>query len=181
MTEEKKLPQLTMRRAALSDLPALELPLGFQLRHFEQGDEEKWESIVEKSFGWNRNFQRKIASHTYFKPERVLFICDHGTPVATACAWQQPEWEEDCGYLHMVGVDPAYSGKGLGHSVSLAALLRMREDGKRRAVLETDDFRIPAIRIYLKLQFQPAYEGADLQERWKQIYRKLNLPFAEES
>ncbi|BBH21919.1 hypothetical protein Back11_32640 [Paenibacillus baekrokdamisoli] len=173
MTEGRKLPQLVMRLASLSDLPALALPSGFHLRNFEAGDGENWESIVEKSFGWDRNFERKIASHSYFKPERVLFICEGEATVATACAWEEPQWEEDCGYLHMVGVSSAYSGLGLGYSISLAALQKMREEGKKHAVLETDDFRLSAIHIYLKLGFQPAYEGAELQERWKQVYQNL--------
>ncbi|AZN43263.1 GNAT family N-acetyltransferase [Paenibacillus albus] len=177
MTEERKLPQLVMRLASLTHLPALELPAGFHLRHFEPGDEGHWEAIVEKSFGWSRDFVRKIASHPYYKPERVLFICDQEKPVATACAWQEPQWGDDCGYLHMVGVDPSYGGRGLGLCISLAALHRMREEGKRHAVLETDDFRLSAIHIYLKLGYLPAYEGAELEERWRQVYGKLNLAF----
>lgn len=176
MSEERKLPQLVMRRASLASLPALELPAGFHMRHYEPGDELHWEALVEKSFGWSRNFGRRIASHPYFKPERVLFICDQEKPVATACAWEEPQWEEDCGYLHMVGVDPDYGGRGLGYSISLAALHRMREEGKRHAVLETDDFRLGAIHIYLKLGYVPAYEGAELAERWRQVYAKLNIP-----
>ncbi|REE85304.1 protein phosphatase 2C-like protein [Paenibacillus taihuensis] len=177
MTDERKLPQLVMRLANLASLPALELPAGYHLRHFEPGDELHWEAIVEKSFGWSRDFGRRIASHPYYQPERVLFICDQEKPVATACAWEEPQWEADCGYLHMVGVDPAYGGRGLGYSVSLAALHRMREEGKRHAVLETDDFRLSAIHIYLKLGYVPAYEGSELEERWRQVHDKLNIPF----
>ncbi len=58
-------------------------------------------------------------------------------------------------FLHMVGVLPSHGGKGLGFQVSLAALRQMKREGFTQSVLETDDFRIPAIVTYLKLNFQP--------------------------
>ncbi|MBW7457110.1 GNAT family N-acetyltransferase [Paenibacillus sepulcri] len=181
MTEDRKLPQLVMRRPALSDLPEVVLPENLQLRHFKPGDEDQWESIVDQAFGWQRNFQQHMSSHPYFKPERVWFVCDGETPIATAGAWYKPEWGEACGYLHMVGAYSWYAGQGLGYAVSLAAMLQMREDGRQEVVLETDDFRIPAIKTYLKLGFHPEAGTAELQERWRHVYRSLRLTFGEGS
>ncbi|MBB6734290.1 GNAT family N-acetyltransferase [Cohnella zeiphila] len=177
MTEERQLPQLIMRRASLSDLPPVELPDGIVCRHFAPGDETAWESIVEKAFGWKRSFREEIASHPYFRPERVLFLCIDGTPVATACAWHEAKWGEDCGYLHMVGVDPRFAGRRLGYWVSLAALRRMAADGMRQALLETDDFRLAAVKTYLGLGFLPDLEEERIRTRWKEVYRRLRLPF----
>ncbi|MBB6673168.1 GNAT family N-acetyltransferase [Cohnella nanjingensis] len=176
MNEERQLPQLVMRRS-LDCLPDDTWPEGYTLRSFAPGDEAHWERIVERAFGWSRSFQKTIRSHYYFSPERVLFVCAGEAPVATACAWQEPQWEEDCGYLHMVGVDPAFAGLGLGYRVSLAALRQMAADGKRRAVLETDDFRLPAVRTYLKLGFRPDAPTDGLQSRWQRVYRELKLPY----
>lgn len=177
--EERQLPQLVMRRDNLDDLPEIALPRGYELRHYEPGDEAHWEYIVEHAFGWKRDFQTQMAGHFYFHPERVWFILYDGVPVATASAWQEPEWEADCGYLHMVGVHPGHSGKGLGLAVSVAALRRMQADGKRRAVLETDDFRIPAIKTYLKLIFKPDIRHDNHPGRWQRLYELLNIPFEE--
>ncbi|MFC5404181.1 GNAT family N-acetyltransferase [Cohnella soli] len=179
-TEDRQLPQLVMRRASLSDLPELLMPAGFRLRQYEPGDAPAWEALVEKAFGWKRDFQERIASRAYFRPERVLFICNGDVPAATACAWEEPAWEESCGYLHMVGVNPDYSGRGLGYAVSLAALRRMREDGKRQAVLETDDFRLAAIKTYFKLGFQPDAKEEAVRERWRRVGLQLNMRFMEE-
>lgn len=176
--EERRLPQLVMRREGLAELPPVRLPEpGYELRSFQPGDEEHWERLVEKAFGWRRGFRERIASHYYFRPDRVLFVCHDGVPVATACAWQETEWGEDCGYLHMVGVDPAFAGQGLGYAVSLSALHRMRLDGKDRVVLETDDFRLPAVKTYVKLGFRPDAPTEELQARWREVFRKLNLPY----
>ncbi|MGZ7445083.1 GNAT family N-acetyltransferase [Paenibacillus sp. TH7-28] len=181
-TEERLLPQLVMRRSVLSDLPDLTdnpLPPGFHLRSYEAGDDAAWESLIRRAFGWERSFQREIAGHDCFKPERVLFICDGSAPVATACAWYEPEWGADSGYLHMVAVDPGYAGMGLGYAASLAALRQMNADGRRQAVLETDDFRLPAIVTYFKLGFLPEVREEALKQRWKQVCQTLKYPFVQ--
>ncbi|CQR51656.1 GNAT family N-acetyltransferase [Paenibacillus riograndensis] len=177
--EEQQLPQLVMRRDSLSDLPDIVLPAGYRLRHFEPGDDMHWERLVELSFGWTRSFAEQIGGNAYFRAERVLFICCGDIPAATATAWHEPKWGEACGYLHMVGVHPDHGGKGLGYAASLAALRQMREDGRRHAVLETDDFRLPAIKIYKKLNFNPVYEHDNHPKRWEQVYRKLGLHLEE--
>ncbi|BBI33504.1 GNAT family N-acetyltransferase [Cohnella abietis] len=175
MMEERQLPQLIMRRT-LENLPEVQLPEGYVLRSFQPGDEKHWERIVEKAFRRIRSFQEEIRSHFYFQPDRVLFVCAGELPVATACAWQEPAWEDDSGYLHMVGVDPEHSGRGLGYQISLAALRQMIVDGRFHALLETDDFRLPAVRTYVKLGFTPDAPTESLRSRWGIVYRKLNLP-----
>ena len=46
-------------------------------------------------------------------------------------------------------------GKNLGYSLSLAALNYFRKKGIKEVFLYTDDFRLPAIKTYLKLGFKP--------------------------
>ncbi|MCC3372917.1 GNAT family N-acetyltransferase [Cohnella sp. REN36] len=176
MTEERLLPQLVMRRT-LAQLPEYEWPAGYSLRSFRPGDEVHWERLVERAFGWSRGFRQEIQSHYAYHPKNVLFVCAGEQPVATACAWQEPQWEDDCGYLHMVAVDPDHTGRGLGFGVSLAALRAMADDGKRQVALETDDFRLPAIRTYVKLGFRPDASEAAIRDRWERVYRRLRLPY----
>ena len=40
----------------------------------------------------------------------------------------------------------------------------------RTIKLKTDDFRIPAIRSYLRFGFQPVLEGEGMKERWDKIF-----------
>jgi mycothiol synthase len=74
----------------------------------------------------------------------------------------------------MVAVAPDYWGKGLGTFISIAALRHMRERGCEQAILDTDDFRLPAIRIYLALGFMPEMMEADHSERWQGVTAQLN-------
>lgn len=163
--------QLLMVREQLEDLPVLRIQdEGYAIRHFQAGDGAHWERIVEAAFGMRFDFAKEIAAHAVYAPERVWFACDaNGVPVATATAWHKPEWAADTGYLHMVGLEPAHAGKRLGYRVSLAALLHMRGEGRQRAVLHTDDDRLPAIKTYLNLAFKPMLADRDHYDRWQEL------------
>ena len=58
---------------------------------------------------------------------------------------------------------------------ALAALRLMHSLGHPRCFLWTDDFRLPALNIYLRLGFQPAHTHDSHPERWREVYRKLGL------
>jgi mycothiol synthase len=171
--DEQKQPQLVMTRRQVNDLPAVSLPPDCLCRPFEPGDERSWETIINDAFGGTSDFIRFMAGSPAFKPERVWFICCGEKPVATASAWLMPAYGEACGYLHMVGVMKEHSGRGLGLQVSLAALHQMLKEGRSHAVLETDDFRIPAIKTYFKLDFVPMLTHDSHEQRWSRIYKIL--------
>lgn len=172
MAQNKNLPQLKLKRNDLENLPPIELPVGFTLRHFVDGDERAWERLV-LGIGVC-NFNESIRNHRFFKPERVKFICFNDEPVATATAWLD-ENNETVGYVHMVGANSEYKGKGLGYQVTNAVLHHMKTEGKISAALATDDFRLPAIKIYLKLGFLPELTHESHYERWQTVYEKLGM------
>lgn len=170
-----KPPQLVMLRPELQSLPPVQLPAGYSSRALRPGEEACWERIVNEAFQYKFRFADRLSSSPIYSPDRVLFVCDSDDiPVATATAWHQPHWGEETGYLHMVGVLTAHGGRGLGGQVSLAALHRMTDEGRTKVVLQTDDFRLPAIRTYWKLGFQPLIEHESHAQRWHDIARKLD-------
>lgn len=173
MTVNQALSKLVMKKDILSDLPAFLCPTGYLIRHFEPDDERNWEELIRHSFTREVKFTHKISAHVPLYSDRLLFICRGNQPVATATAWELGSGDPKSWYLHMVGVLPEYSGKGLGYAVSLAVLHKIRESGGAAAFLETDDFRLPAIRIYLKLGFQPVYLDDSHPERWERILQRL--------
>ena len=76
----------------------------------------------------------------------------------------------------MVGVVAEHTGHKLGKWVSLAVLAYFQDNGFISAMLDTDDFRIPAIKTYLNLGFIPVYVEEGQSERWRNIFEKLKLP-----
>jgi mycothiol synthase len=163
---------LVMIRETLTDLPTVNVPAGYSIRGFVPGDEYSWERIVAASFETPRSFQAIMREDPSFVQERILFVVKDNVPVGTAAAWYHPLWGAQYGYLHFVGVEPRHRGKRLGYWVSLAALYRFVTEGRTMAVLETEDFRVPAIRTYLRLGFRPQLTGQSM-DAWTRLAQSV--------
>lgn len=203
------MPQLVMIRPQLRILPGIELPEGYSLRHFRPGDEDAWAAVITDAFDETYTFSPFMDADPQYKPERVLFICHGDTPVATAAAWRYKNLPDTYGHVHMVGVLGRYRGLGLGLAINTAVLHRLAQEGAERSSLLTDDFRLAAIKTYLKLGFcpaivavQPHYSRSDTlaevnrsrrtqpsrgvnrpcrsqPDRWRDVFSKLNYPVDE--
>jgi len=103
----------------------------------------------------------------------TLLIRDGETVIATASARSLPDRYPDAGYLHWVAADPAVRGRGLGFAVVVAVLHRFAADGFAGSVLQTDDHRLAAIRLYLRLGYVPQYPEPDHEPRWSTILPRL--------
>ena len=172
--------QLRMVRPNLENLPELELPVGYGMRTYRKGDEVHWARIISDSFGGRertaQDTENEITNRDVFLPDGFYFATHRGIPVGTACAWRQSVDEKDVGYVHMVGVVAEHTGHKLGKWVSLAVLCYFRDNNFKCSILDTDDFRIPAIKTYLNLGFIPVYVEDGQPERWTDIFEKLGLP-----
>lgn len=169
----EKLPQLAMIRYNIQQLPEMSLTSGYMCRSFQPGDAVHWEKIINDSFGGTHDFKQEMQDDQAYKPERVKFICFQDSPVATASAWHLPANSEAVGTLHMVGILKANGGHGLGAQVCLAALGQMKIEGRQFATLTTDDFRVPAIKTYLRLGFMPMLTHESHQKRWYDILPQI--------
>jgi mycothiol synthase len=173
-------PQLRMRRATLDDLPKIELPEGYSIRTSRDGDAIHWARIIRESFE-DANcdeslFERRMVSDQDYLPERIFFVCaPDGMPCGTASAYRSRNAGQDVGALHMVGVRPIHTGMRLGFAVSLAVLHRFRSEGLTSAVLLTDDYRLPAIKTYLRLGFLPLFTHNSHAARWDAVYARLGM------
>ena len=100
-------------------------------------------------------------------PNRIFYICrrSDGRICATATANCNPAWPT----LHMVGAANEFAGLGLSRSVCAAATNYLINYGFRRFGLSTDDFRVPAVKTYLRLGYRPWYWQDDMQERWRKL------------
>jgi len=179
MTQRQLTPQLFMARANLDDLPELQLPDGYAVRSYREGDGAAWERIVAAAFEREvqpGEFERSIKQREAFRPERVLLVVWGGVLVATASAWDSPGWGAQTGQLHMVGTKPEHRGKHLGYWVSVAVLHQFRKEGRQDPMLSTDDFRLPAIKTYLRLDFEPVLVDKNQPRRWRNVFAALGQP-----
>lgn len=116
-------------------------------------DEKEWERIISKVFDFECNIEKNLKNEPIFNKDRVFIIKDKNKIIATASAWYREEFGEDYGYLHMVAVDPDYRGKGLSSIVVNKAMEYMKNEGRKKVILKTDDYRIEAIGLYKSLGF----------------------------
>ncbi|GAA5028936.1 GNAT family N-acetyltransferase [Actinopolymorpha pittospori] len=110
---------------------------------------------------------------------RVILHEASGTLVATGMAQHRPV--EDLypdGYeVGWIAADPQHSGRGLGRVVTALATARLAEEEAARVYLQTDDFRLPALKTYLGLGFVPHLWAAGMAERWQVICARLDWPY----
>ena len=178
-------PQLTMRRRHLRDLPPIVLPEGYALRTYRPGDETAWCEIMNHGLSggpdkpWTAALCReKLVERPQFSADALYFVtrsddAGHDEPVASATAWRQPVDDFETGYVHMVCALPEHRGKSLGYIATLATLHHFAARGFKRALLNTDDHRLAAIRTYLNLGFVPSYDHPSHAERWLAIYSRI--------
>ncbi len=163
-------PQLLMRRADLAGLPPIDVPAGYVLRRAVIADAPGLARLLAAAFGDAWDGQRVCDTLLGCAEVKRTYLITHGeTVVATASAAERFHLYPQAGYVHWVGTDPQHAGKGLGCLASLAVLHAFAELGYHSAVLETDDNRLPAIRIYRKLGFTPEMTHVSYPARWQAI------------
>ncbi len=162
-----------MRRPDLAELPAAMAAIDLA----GPGDADALARLLTASFGepWDA---AKVRSYLLDEPtvSQTFLIRDGDRVVATASARTLPERYPGAGYLHWVAADPEARGRGIGREVVLAVLQRFVVEGCTASVLETDDHRLAAIKLYLRLGYVPQYPDPDHERRWSVIFRALLGP-----
>ena len=116
-------------------------------------------------------FENKMLKDTTVDAANIFFLISPTGDIAGTVTYQYTN-AEDTGCIHMVAIEKSYRGKKLGVPLILYAVKKMIDDGKKKIILKTDDWRIPAIRTYLRAGFVPVVKAgdADMENRWKRIY-----------
>jgi mycothiol synthase len=172
--EKFKFPGLLFRRHDLLNLPSVTPPVGFEIRPIESGEEESAGQALGSAFEDSWPVERVKAELSESEFVKTMFVAvKDGRVAATASAAYNADWGT-AGYIHYVAVHPEFQGHALGYWVSLSCLQEFVKLGYTSGVLHTDDFRIPAIKTYLKLGFEldvnahPSY-----RRRWRAICKQL--------
>ena len=169
--------QLDMNFNRFDSLPELMLPKGYSLSTLQERSDDDWIEALNAT-GELGVWDRKRAAET-LKSERhpiregTFIVMFAGEPVATACV-VVPTPAEKRPEMGWVSASPEHQGKGLGFQVSVAALHFMKQLGYLETFLHTDDFRLPAIKTYLKLGFEPQIIHDSHPGRWKAVLERLS-------
>ena len=70
-------------------------------------------------------------------------------------------------------MDPAHRGSRLSLVTDAAVVRRFLRAGFDMIYLRTDDFRLPALRLYLDMGFIPFLFMEDMEDRWRKVFAAL--------
>ena len=157
---------------------ARQVPSGYLLRGFRDGDQEAYIELMRIAGfdSWSRDNLDLVVKNAV--PNGIIFA-EHAASTllaATAMGWRKPTEIFPDGYeMGWVAAAPAHRGKGLGQLVVSAVTRTLLGHGARRIFLLTDDWRLPAIKGYLKAGYVPLYHKADMKMRWHDVFCRLSL------
>lgn len=158
------------------EIPQLEVPEGFEIRALKPGDEEQYLAMRPMS-GFTEWDRAKLDEYLSGPAKKVMLLVDKASGTFAQAASAEAYIEEGTGQFGWLLSNPTYRGRGLGRPISIATMQALKEVGFKRFVIFTDDFRVPALRIYLKLGWHPVYHADDMEGRWDAIGRQLKLDF----
>lgn len=149
------------------------LPEGFTLLTMPELSDgvEQWLDIMQ----YGLSDQKEDASYyktcmldlPCYEEDKCFFIMHGGKAIATITVVCNPETRD--AVIHMVGSLPESRGKGVGNMLVAVADYVLKTTGMQTAQLKTDDWRVPAIKTYLKIGFQPDLSTEDYVQRWDAI------------
>ena len=175
--------QLTMVHLDPASAAAPAVPAGVVLRTYQPGDETHWAALInatDMAAGYDLVKTREcLTGKAIFDPAGFFLAFDEttGEPLATACAWQSAKFGRPAvPTLHMVAAKAQAKGRGLGRLVCQAVLHYFGGRGADMVVLTTDDHRIPAIVVYVKLGWLPVrqVEDEDHSARWQAVFEQFS-------
>ncbi|MCY3895364.1 MAG: GNAT family N-acetyltransferase [Chloroflexi bacterium] len=167
------------------DMPDAGVPAGYTLRPYREGDEVTLAAALQavgfRDFGVDRvldtladsdrrtgsalvEFEGGIVASTFAS----RMASDQVSPVTG-----KPGEPQRQGVLDYVATHPDHQGRGLGRATCTAVSRYLVAQGCEIVSLLTDDWRLPAIRLYLSLGFEPVMNREDMPERWSVVINEL--------
>jgi len=159
----------------------LTLPAGVTVQSLSEIPDgvEVWRDVIRymsKNFDTDTSgdyYDRAMVQQPNYNESMCYIFSVDGQAASTVTVLCDPAARE--GRIHMVACKPNARGRGLGHLMMAKATAVLKENGMETAALVTDDWRIPAIKTYLKVGFVPDLESEpDYRERWEKIYAVLS-------
>jgi len=170
--------QLEMVRPSVAPVEVAPVPEGYVLRQFRAADKGKYEDLFHLAFADEGRFPEMV-EHAL---EGGFFVIEHpasGELVSSCQAGRSSTMARhpEAGHIGWLVTDPSHTGKGLGTIVAALSTNRLAEEGYQRPCLGTEDSRVAAISIYLKLGWVPYIYGEDLVPRWRAVFARLGREF----
>ena len=146
-------------------VPSVELPQGFVIESFRPGDEERLTQVQNASFDGSWGFCPNTVEEVSYRagmsvctPEGILLLT-HGDDTAGYCwTFIEGDSQNPVGVIGMIGIVPAYRGRGLGRPILGAGMEYLQSFGAKYIKLDVDGENSAAIGLYTSVGFKKANE-----------------------
>ena len=139
------------------------------------GAMDAWLDIVQYGLSEKREgpayYRETMTALPHYSEDKCFFVLENGRAEATltvVCDYERRE-----GLIHMVACREDARGRGYGTLLCRLAEYVLKDEGMETAHLKTDDWRLPAIKGYLRIGFAPDLSTEDFCERWEKIYAAI--------
>ncbi len=166
--------RMTAPASVLRKLPDVLLPERLKQRGYLPGDEDGWLQLL-RDAGFEEWDRPRIDEYLR-DPERregSSVVVEGDVVVAATFASRLTRDEVELGVLDYVASSPTHRRLGLGRAVCMAVARFQVERGYPAVTLFTDDWRLPAISLYLSLGFEPDMHREDMPARWTDVRNRL--------
>lgn len=143
------------------DLPELDLPQGYSVRSFENGDTSLLTQVQNDAFtgswGFCPNTEEQIEYRTRMpntSKAGILFLFEGDNPAGYCWTVLVPADNGVRGMIGMIGVVPEFRGRGVSRHILQAGMKHLRSVGLAEIGLEVDGNNDPAVRLYTSTGFK---------------------------
>ena len=149
-------------------------PAGYRLRQVQPSEGQAYEELHNLAWPHEYPFQDFLdiaLPGGFFAVEHLA----SGLLVSSCIAAKPGVWKDypEFGSLGWLVTDPVHGGLGLATTVVVTVMNRLLVEGYESVYLSTEDERLAAIHIYLKLGWQPLLYTDEMEERWQSIKAAL--------
>ena len=171
--------------AGVRALPDTSVPEGYELRRYRQADiltlAETLQAVGFRDCGVDRLLEtledadRRAGSALVEYRGAIVAVtfASRTSTDGTNPVTGNPGDPRREGVLDYVATHPDHQGRGLARATCTTVSRYLVEQGCETVQLLTDDWRLPAIHLYLSMGFEPVMSRRDMPERWAAIMSEL--------
>lgn len=153
---------------------------GYHIRTYRPGDEAAFLELMA-----NGDFDPWDEEKLHFNAAKILpdgwfFAVKTKTDQVVGTAMCMHNYSGNMPFTGEVGwlaCDPEHRGHGLGYYLVASVTARFLDIGYKRIQLYTEDFRLSAIKTYLKLGYLPDLGSQAKAVAWEQACEQVGWPF----
>jgi mycothiol synthase len=151
---------------------------GYTLRAFDDQDAQAYEALF--ALAWSDTGTLDYTRRHALPGGFLVVEHDASRQLVASCvafAPESPARHPHDGSLGWLVTDPTHTRRGLAAVVASITTNRLIEAGYKRPWLQTEDERVVALRLYLRLGWRPYLYADGMEARWRAVFDRIGERF----